>query len=180
MVFFCLTGIFLNHLWYDDEHRGKEAFEVQVTEQQQKQWRLIENDEWAPQVTDITTYLRHSYRWPYPSSIDQDSELGELIFEFKFPGGFAHVMFDSSKSSYKIEKESGSAVGILNDLHKGRHSGTAWFLLIDLSALLITLFGITGMILIFQGRRYRIGGIVSAVFGLLTPVMIYLVFVPRV
>jgi hypothetical protein len=41
----------------------------------------------------------------------------------------------------------------LNDLHKGRNSGGLWSFIIDLSAFLMIVFSITGLLLALAQRR---------------------------
>lgn len=180
LVFFSITGIFLNHVWYDSDSNKTSTEEITISEKQIEQWLLRkQDDDWNPDTKQIVDYLKQQFGLPTPSSIDLDAELGELVFEFQLPAGFATALFIGDEASFSFESEKGSLVGIMNDLHKGRHSGKVWGWLIDISAGLMVLFGITGMIILFQGKKFKVGGTISFVLGLVSPVLIYFLFVPR-
>ena len=46
-------------------------------------------------------------------------------------------------------------VALLNDLHKGRDSGRAWSFVIDLSAVLMALVSLSGLVLVYPPHRSR-------------------------
>ena len=71
--------------------------------------------------------------------------------------------------------------GARADAHEeeGRHTGEAWSWVIDISAVLMILFSITGMIILFQNRKKRLVGIWLTVLGVATPAVIYLCWVPQ-
>ena len=180
MIFFCLTGIFLNHRWYDSQNNRLSETETELSASQLVNWGISPSATWKPDLSLITEFLRNQYGFPSPHSIDLDEELGEITVEFNVPAGFATAILDSHSALLIIEREAGSFIGILNDLHKGRHSGIAWSWIIDVSAGLMILFSITGMIILFQGKRNRRIGIWSAIAGCVSPYIIYLIFVPSV
>ena len=67
---------------------------------------------------------------------------------------------------------------IINDLHKGRDAGPAWKLLIDISAVFMTLVSLTGMALIFFLAKRRFSGLLAAAIGAVLCYIVYVVFVP--
>jgi hypothetical protein len=67
---------------------------------------------------------------------------------------------------------------VLNDLHKGRDTGTAWAWMIDLSAVLMTLVSLTGLLLIFFLQKKRLSGLLAASAGALLCCLAYLAWVP--
>lgn len=178
LVFFSITGIFLNHVWYDSDSNKTNSEQISISDEQLSKWSLHESQNWSPDTKQISEFLKQQYGLPAPSSIDLDAELGELIFEFQMPAGFATALFNRGDSNFSLESEKGSLVGIMNDLHKGRHSGKIWGWLIDISAGLMVLFGLTGMIILFQGKKFKVGGTVSFVLGLISPLLIYFIYVP--
>jgi hypothetical protein len=68
----------------------------------------------------------------------------------------------------------------MNDLHKGRHTGEYWSWLIDISAVFMLLFSFTGLIILFQQLKRRGTGLWLLMWGTATPVLIYLIWVPRI
>jgi len=57
-------------------------------------------------------------------------------------------------------------IAVMNDLHKGRDTGNAWGVLIDASAMLMTLVSLTGLLLIFFLPKKRSSGLLAAVAGI--------------
>ena len=53
----------------------------------------------------------------------------------------------------------------MNDLHKGRDTGSAWALVIDISAVLMVLVSLTGFIMIFFITKRKSNGLMIAVLG---------------
>ncbi len=203
LIFFSVTGVTLNHRWYDSESNQEIKIEKVISTEQLAKWvpaqargsikrgTTLENSSelpmvkpqqinWNPDITKITNDLRQAYSLPVPTRIDLEPEFKEIILDFKVPAGFATVTLSFEEQTLIFEQEKGSLLGILNDLHKGRHSGKSWSWLIDLSAGLIVLFSITGLIILFQGKKYRRGGVFSFLLGTLTPYFIYLFFVPLI
>jgi hypothetical protein len=56
---------------------------------------------------------------------------------------------------------------MLNDLHKGRHTGAEWSVVIDISAIISALVAITGLILVFFLKLHRKLRLSLAVAGIL-------------
>lgn len=96
---------------------------------------------------------------------------------FRGPGYGADAFIDRTTGEYEITITKAGAVGILNDLHKGRDSGSGWSILIDVSAILMALVSLTGIILILYIKRKRLSGLGIAVAGLLLAWLVYVVWV---
>tara|TARA_R110002111_G_scaffold92316_1_gene143473 strand:- start:13 stop:240 length:228 start_codon:yes stop_codon:yes gene_type:complete len=56
-------------------------------------------------------------------------------------------------------------VPVMNNLHKGRHAGSNWSVLIDLTAIIGTPVGVTGFALILFQRLRSVCGIAVATYG---------------
>ena len=69
-------------------------------------------------------------------------------------------------------------IAIINDLHKGRDTGPAWSFVVDLSAVLMVVVSLTGMVLIYFVRRRFVSGVISAVAGIVISVLVYVWLVP--
>jgi uncharacterized protein len=67
---------------------------------------------------------------------------------------------------------------VLNDLHKGRDSGKGWGWLIDISADLLTLVSLTGLLMLLFLKKRRLSGLIITVVGVIICYMVYLIFVP--
>ncbi len=93
------------------------------------------------------------------------------------PGGDAWVSIDRGSGKITAEITDRGWVSYLNDLHKGRNSGTAWFWFIDVFAGACILFTLTGLLLLqlHAHRRPLTWPIVAA--GLALPVVIAILFI---
>lgn len=178
LIFFCVSGLLLNHLsWIADDEKtsGMSEGKLPTTVTQ-----VLHRDLTAVNaIVAIQPYITEQYQLTDLAKFDWDKDTGELILDYPVPAGYALVIVDTVTFQYVVEYQQANLLSILNDLHKGRHSGKAWSFIIDLSAILICLFSFTGLVILFQNKKKRYLGAWCTVFGTLTPVVIYLFFVPR-
>ena len=120
-------------------------------------------------LPELQSWVNHRSGLNHPRSIDADWELGEISFDYPVPAGYVFVTVIIDDGVALIESKNGSLLALLNDLHKGRHSGAAWSWLIDISAGLIALFSITGLAILLQHKRHRAGGLLAILAGTLAP-----------
>jgi uncharacterized protein len=100
-----------------------------------------------------------------------DAAVGNV--SFKGPGYAADLQFDVVTGAYQLTVVQQGWVGVLNDLHKGRDTGSSWKWVIDASALFLVLVAVTGLgIQLFQRKRRRRALIFASVAGLVSLVLI--------
>jgi hypothetical protein len=97
---------------------------------------------------------------------------------FKGPGYSADVLIDRASGRYELTETRMGLFAVLNDLHKGRDSGTAWAWVIDTSAVLMTLVSLTGLLLIFFLQKKRLSGLLAAGVGIVLCYLAYVAWVP--
>jgi hypothetical protein len=102
----------------------------------------------------------------------------QVSVSFKAPGYSADVSIDRKTGRYDLIEVRNGFVAVINDLHKGRDSGKTWSWLIDLSAVLLTLVSLTGLLLLFFVYKRRTSGLILAAAGTLLCYLVYLRFVP--
>ncbi|GAA3254952.1 hypothetical protein GCM10020258_13050 [Sphingomonas yabuuchiae] len=71
------------------------------------------------------------------------------------PGGDAWVSIDRASGAITSERTDRGWISYLNDLHKGRNAGTAWFWFIDVFAVACIVFTLTGLLLLQMHARHR-------------------------
>jgi hypothetical protein len=171
VFFFAVTGLTLNHA---------EKFNDQLKSTQEKgkldlSWvkttdtlkiAKLEIVEWLRKQNNIKAALT-DFR------ID-DAQIG---VSFKGPGYAADAFINRETGQYDLTKTSAGFVGIINDLHKGRDTGAGWSVFIDVSAVLLTLVSLSGMLLLLFIKRKRISGLIVAVFGLLIGYLVYTIWI---
>ncbi|MCX6608834.1 MAG: PepSY-associated TM helix domain-containing protein, partial [Acidobacteria bacterium] len=64
------------------------------------------------------------------------------------------------------------------DLHKGRDTGPAWSLFLDISAGLMAVVSFTGLVLMWFLQRKRMAGFVTMAAGALACYLVYVIWVP--
>jgi hypothetical protein len=67
---------------------------------------------------------------------------------------------------------------VINDLHKGRDTGPVWSVIIDVSAVLLTIISLTGLTLLFYLKLRRRPGLIVSLIGTIVLVAIGLLWVP--
>ncbi|MBK7594485.1 MAG: PepSY-associated TM helix domain-containing protein [Gemmatimonadetes bacterium] len=78
----------------------------------------------------------------------------------------------------KITTENRPFLIRMDDLHRGKDSGTAWSWLIDLSAILLLLGALTGITLWIALPKRRTLGLIALGLGVGVCVAVYLLIVP--
>lgn len=73
--------------------------------------------------------------------------------DFKGPGYNASVFVDVTSEFVEVETTNYGVIALLNDLHKGRNSGEVWKWFIDITALLMIFFVLTGVCLLLPKKR---------------------------
>ena len=101
-----------------------------------------------------------------------------ISFSFRGPGYSADTTVDRSTRSYQVVETRAGFVALINDLHKGRDTGKAWSWVIDVSAVLLTLVSLTGLLLIFFVYKRRLSGLVLALAATIACVVLYKMYVP--
>lgn len=105
-------------------------------------------------------------------------ELGEVTMSFKAPGYSAAVFIDMTNRVANIEQRDYGVIALLNDAHKGRNCGPIWHAFIDITAILMTVFILTGFILIMPKRRTFILSVKWMTAGSIAAGMFYYLAIP--
>lgn len=179
LILFCVSGLLLNHLeWIDNDHLDGEH-EIALTPPHYLAVK-DEGGQLAEESVDaVRQLLATEFNLHNPAAITIDSEFGEVSFDYKLPAGYAFAIADLDSQSLLIEYRRGGVWTVMNDLHKGRNTGAVWSWVIDLSAVLVVLFAVTGLIILFQNRKQRSAATITLILGSLTPLIIYFLWVPR-
>ena len=172
LIFFCITGITLNH----PNWAGSATNTIKSLTLPEQLSQTI-NGEF--QVNAIQRFIEANSQLSNPRTVDIAFDYGEITYDYPLPAGYAFATVLVEENLIEIEYANSGLIALFNDLHKGRHSGDSWSWLIDVSALLMTLFSLTGLIIVFQNAKHRRQATALLLLGSITPVVIYLAFVPK-
>jgi hypothetical protein len=186
VLFFSVTGITLNHpTWLSGETQRRATTKGQV----ELKWlrapvasgssAAAADVDPARQVDQLAVveFLRNAHGI-HGAVAEFRVEEDECLVAFKGPGYAADVFIDRRSGEYTLTQTFHSLIAILNDLHKGRDTGKAWSWVIDISAILMTLISITGLILLFYLKLRRVPGTILLVVGAVVILAAYFFGVP--
>ncbi len=89
----------------------------------------------------------------------------EATVTFANPGYSAVAFFDVTTAEFELTVTQQGFVAVMNDLHKGRDSGSAWRWVIDVSGIFLVVISITGIVMQFFLRKRRTSAFVTAGAG---------------
>jgi uncharacterized protein len=172
LFFFALTGITLNH----QDRFPSQAKTSHYQGAMNVAWLNPAPGKDAARL-EIVEYLRKTHGVKAALS-DFRVDDHQLEVSFKGPGYEADVFIDRNTGMYEVTESRLGLVAIVNDLHKGRDTGEAWSNVIDVSAVLMCLVSMSGLMLIFFLHKRRVSGLLALAIGALLCVIVYRIWVP--
>jgi uncharacterized protein len=112
-------------------------------------------------------------------STDYHDDPDQIQMTFAVPGARTIVTINRVDGTGQVEKESRGFLGKLDDLHKGFDAGNIWYWTIDVAAVLLVISSLTGMVTLLALRARRRTGFTVCALGILTVIVIYVVWVPK-
>ena len=172
VLFFAVTGLTLNHA---------ESFTDQARTTVTKglvdpKWVKTADPKDVAKL-EIVEHLRNTNGVKSALS-DFHVDDSQITVSFKGPGYTADAFIDRETGKYDLTVVRQGLVAVLNDLHKGRDTGTVWSRIIDVSAGLMTLVSLTGLILICFLQKRRMPGLIAVGIGAALCLVVYYIWVP--
>ncbi len=170
ILFFSLTGITLNHPdWFTAgaertvEAEGK-VNATWIKSQDVNKLEIVEQLRKTHHVRGALAEFRVDDR--------------ECMVSFKGPGYSADAFIDRESGGYRLTETSHGLIAVINDLHKGRDTGPGWSLVIDASAVFMTVVSLTGLVLLFYLKLRRNPGLMVILIGTIASLAAYWTLVP--
>jgi hypothetical protein len=157
ILFFSVTGLTLNHPdWFS---AGGE-----VTTQAEGEMDAAWLGAGGVDRLAVVEFLRaeHGVRG---AVADFRADDPEVSVTFRGPGYSADAFIDRASGHYTLSQSAHGLVAIINDLHKGRDTGRGWSVVIDVSAIVMTIVSLTGLALLFFLRLRRVAGLIVMLVG---------------
>lgn len=163
MLFFTLTGITLNHPdWFrSSEPAQLIETDIPVSLLHQTQQLLARQDDVSQVNTlllavPLLDWIRDSHQVQGQElRLDWDADEQFLVADIQQPGGYSIAEFDLAAGTLMLERKNASLIHQLNDLHKGRNTGDLWRGFIDVSAVILLLFTLSGFWLLLPQKKRR-------------------------
>lgn len=164
MFFFTVTGLMLNHRDWLPNKDAETITTLALPTEYFNSDAAIRSP--ITEAKKLRAWLEHkadfsgnqvSYEW------DSDDQI--LMIDVKRPGGYSVAEIDLSERNILIEDHDYGALSTLNDLHMGRYSGAFWSFFIDISALAMLLFSLTGLWLVLPKTKRRKKLIAASIGG---------------
>lgn len=108
---------------------------------------------------------------------DAEWSADEIYLALPAPGGDGWIAIDRETGAVTSETSSRGWIAYLNDLHKGRNTGTAWKWFIDIFVGACIVFSLTGLVLLHLHAAKRRSTWPLVALGLAIPALIAIVFI---
>lgn len=174
MLLFAITGITLNHA------AQIEVKPLVINHQAHLPAALQAELQAQPPTQGLPLALRQWLQSELPIRLDgRDAEWsdGELYIGLPRPGGDAWLSLDIDAGVLEFESTDRGWIAYINDLHKGRNTGTAWSWFIDVFAGLCVIFSLSGLLLLQRYASNRRSTWPVVLLGLVLPALLALLFI---
>jgi len=171
VFFFAVTGLTLNHAdkFADELHTAQTKGRLELS------WMGGKDSSRVDRLKIVEELRRVNGIGGTLSDFRIDDE--QMSIAFKGPGYAADVFVSRATGAYDLTVTRTGLVGVINDLHKGRDTGSGWSVFIDVSAILLTLVSLTGLLLILFLKKRRLSGLLVAAAGLLVAWLVYKIWI---
>jgi uncharacterized protein len=167
MMFFAITGVVLNHEdWIAGQTTTRDTTGTMALP-------IVQ----VPDELMVVEHLRSDFgAIGAVSTFDIDP--ATLHVELKGPGRHTEADIDRATGETKVTVERHGMLMRLDDLHRGKDSGLPWRWVIDLSAALLFLGSLSGILMWLALPRRRKWGVVALIGSVVVAGMIYVWLVP--
>lgn len=179
MLLFAATGITLNHAGSIEAQPQIVTKQLQLPADLLAQLRTADAaaDENKPLPAALHAWLAPRLDRPLDADADAEWSADEIYLAQPRPGGDAWLRIDRRIGAAEYESTDRGWISYLNDLHKGRHTGTAWRWFIDLFAIACLVFCITGLLILKHHATHRPGTWPLVGLGLVLPALLALLLI---
>lgn len=165
ILFFGATGLLLNHpswLWGDEEV-------TTILEGNLPESVIV--DDGRIEFLAVSEFFRSEHGvGGEVTNFDQIGTEGSI--NYTGPGYGASARFDVTELTYRITVREEGFVNAMRDLHTGSDSGSAWSLVIDLSAAFLVVVAVTGLAIQILMKKRRTTALAWMAAGLVVTVVL--------
>ena len=180
MLLFSITGFTLNHAADIEGSPQRRNLEAELPpplrqDLQRQASRFVKKAD-----AEVPPALHHWLRQNFDidaSGRAAEWSADEIYLSLPEPGGDAWVRVDLASGEAEFEHTRRGWIAYLNDLHKGRNTGTAWRWFIDAFALASLVFAVTGLFILKLHAANRPSTWPVLGFGIVLPLLLAILFI---
>ncbi len=176
MLLFAITGITLNHAAQIKVTPAITTLEAVLPKKLLEQLTLPAQDK-APLPALLMAWLDTEHGIYVAASLRAEWNEDELYLSLPRPGGDAWLSIDLTSGNLLYEKTDRGWISYVNDLHKGRNTGTAWFWFIDAFSVACIVFCLTGLWLLQRYAASRPSTWPMVALGFVLPLLLIILFI---
>jgi len=178
LLLFAVTGITLNHA---GEIEGKPVVEQREERLPEALLPLVQppaesgEPAQASLPAELAAWVEDTFKVRAGGPAEWSAD--EIYLALPQPGGDGWVAIDRLSGDVQAEITDRGWISYLNDLHKGRNSGTVWKWFIDIFAVACVIFAITGLLLLKLHAAKRPSTWPLVALGLVIPALLAILFI---
>ena len=176
MLLFAATGITLNHAAIIPATPVVTSIESVLPPSVLDAVTVPDSDK-ASLSNALRAWLEHELSIYIPASARGEWSDEEVYVALPRPGGDAWLSIDLAGGDILYERTTRGWIAYLNDLHKGRDTGTAWSWFIDVFAIACVVFCVSGLLLLQRHAGSRPSTWPMVGLGLVIPLILIILFV---
>lgn len=176
MLLFAVTGITLNHAASIPAEPEVDTIESEVPAEILAAISTPDASE-APLPGELQRWLAIDLDLHIAAETPAEWSGDEIYMALPRPGGDAWLSIDLHSGEVFYERTDRGWISYLNDLHKGRNTGTVWRWFIDGFALACIVFCITGLWLLIRYAGHRPATWPTVALGVVLPVVLIILFI---
>lgn len=176
MLLFSVTGITLNHASQIEAQPRVTTLEADLPADAIAALRAAPEDGAGAVPAALRTWAASAWSLDL-SAREAEWSPEEMYVPLPRPGGDAWLRIDRESGRAEYERTDRGWVSYFNDLHKGRHTGTAWGWFIDLFAAATLVFSVTGLFILKLHAANRPSTWPVVGLGVVAPVLLALLFI---
>jgi len=172
LLFFSITGIFLNHpQMFRLDIPALTDFKISLTPEQIDTLKVSENQ------TDVLIDYVREIADLRGKDVDAVASSDSLVLRLRGVDGLTDIQADLSTGSVEVFVESNHVIQVLNSLHRGEEAGSVWRLLIDILAVVLIIVSLLGYCLFISMRTRLKTAMILTFVGLSIPLLLFWVSV---
>ncbi|WP_424814591.1 PepSY-associated TM helix domain-containing protein [Roseococcus sp. YIM B11640] len=176
MLLFAATGITLNHAGRIEASPQTSVRTGTMPPALIEGLPRIERDTRAPLPPAMVEWIAREFGVT-AGGREAEWSADDIYLPLPRPGGDAWISIDRETGEARHEVTTRGWVSYLNDLHKGRNTGSAWSLFLDVFAVACFVFCLTGLFLLHMHAGARPATWPMVGLGLVVPLVLAILFI---